>query len=60
MPKQGYGAITIPVSLKAQLTAMAEASSLSVPKFIEWLTTDLRSSGVGLRGFKSHPPHLYK
>jgi len=20
---------------------------------------DLRSSGVGLRGFESHPPHLY-
>jgi len=57
MPKQGYGAITIPLTLKEQLTTIAEASNLSVPKLIEQLINDLRSSGVGLRGFKSRPPH---
>ncbi|RLI40642.1 hypothetical protein DRO69_12640 [Candidatus Bathyarchaeota archaeon] len=57
MPKPGYGAITIPLTLKEQLTAMAKASNQSVPKLLEQLITDLRSSGVGLRGFKSRPPH---
>jgi len=59
MPKPGYGAITIPLTLKEQLTAMAKASNQSVPKLLEQLITDLRSSGVGLRGFKSRPPHHF-
>ena len=57
MPKTGYGAITIPLTLKEQLRAIAKASNQSVPKLIEQLIADLRSSGVGLRGFKSRPPH---
>lgn len=58
MPKTGYGAITIPLTLKKQLTAMAEASSQSVPKLLEQLIADLRSSGVGSTGSNPVPPAL--
>jgi len=59
MPKEGFTALTVSVSLKDQLTTTAKTLGYrSVPALIEdLLSKDLRSSGVGLRGSKSHPPH---
>jgi len=37
MPKEGYGAVTVPVSLKEQLTITAKDIGLSVPRLIESL-----------------------
>jgi len=61
MPKPGFTAITVSKSLKERLSNTAKALGYrSIPALIESLlyyTQDLRSSGVGLRGFKSRPPH---
>ena len=52
MPKDGYGAITIPTLLKEQLTLAAKASAISVPRFIEdllvWYSTYSTNDQNGL------------
>jgi len=59
MPRNGYGAITIPISLKEQLTLAAKASATSVPRLIEdllaWYSTYSSSNGndYNRKGFKN-------